>query len=66
MWSFMMTWWERLSFSAAFLWLILIVGILTLAVALIRMSRRVDVLDPPHWSTRRDSTEAAGKIRNTP
>lgn len=60
----MIHWWQHFSFSAAFLWLSLIVGILTLTVALIRVSRRVDVLDPPHPSTRRDSTEAAGKVRN--
>ena len=58
-----MAWWEKLSFSAAFLWLILVVGIITLAAILIRGSSRREVLNPPHWSTRRDSPEASGKIR---
>jgi hypothetical protein len=61
----MIHWWQSLSFSAAFLWLFLAIGTLVLLSVLMRAAgqRRPDVLDPPHWSTRRDSPEAAGKVR---
>lgn len=58
----MIHWWQHLSFSTAFLWLFLVVGILCLLISLLRASGRQDVLNPPHWSTRRDTTEAAGKV----
>ena len=62
----MLSWWEHLSFSQAGLWMIVIVGIIVMAAVLCRTARRPEVLDPPHWATKRGTTEAAGKVRRHP
>jgi len=60
----MIHWWIHLSFSAAMLWLIVIVGIISLTAMLCCIGRQSEVLPPPHWATKRRTAEAPGKVRH--